>query len=89
MIVQNNLKKGKINNAIHSMESDYKGNLELLMSINPRKINYSIKETAEHLGVSYDFIREAIHTQKIKTAKFGDRYLIHVNELARILTEGV
>ena len=73
----------------HSAKMDNDNNLELLFSIHPEKINYSMNESAKLLGVSYDFVREAIHNGKISATKFGDRYLIHVNELARILTEGV
>ena len=55
----------------------------------PDKINFSINEAASVLNVSYDFVREHIISGSIKATKFGDRWMINLFELIRILTEGV
>ncbi|MCX6174146.1 MAG: helix-turn-helix domain-containing protein [Ignavibacteriales bacterium] len=55
----------------------------------PNKINYSLAEVAEVLNLSYDFVREKISCGEISAIKFGDRYMVNVFELARILEEGV
>lgn len=64
-------------------------NLELLQKLNDGKINYSVRETAHTLNLSYEFTREAIKKRKIKSKSFGDRPMVNVHELARILTEGI
>ena len=67
----------------------FQENLEILSKHNQSKINYSIKEVSAIINLSYDFIRERIKSGAIASIKFGDRFMIHVNEVARILTEGI
>jgi excisionase family DNA binding protein len=55
----------------------------------PNKLHFSISEVAIVLNLSYDFVREKIASGCISANKFGDRYMINVFELGRILTEGV
>lgn len=64
-------------------------NLEMLQKLHKDKVNYSIEETAKKLNVSYEFTREAIKKGKINSKLFGDRPMVNVHELARILTEGI
>jgi len=63
--------------------------LEMLNNLYPGKINFSIRESAKVLNLSYDFVREKIAAGFITAAKFGDRYMITVWELERILSQGV
>lgn len=69
--------------------SQHETNLNLILSINPGKVNYSIKEVAAILSLSYEFVRESIKKEQIKATRYGDRYLVNVNEIARLLTEGL
>lgn len=55
----------------------------------PNKLNFSISETAQILNLSYDFVREKTASGLIAATKFGDRQMISVYELGRILAEGV
>ena len=55
----------------------------------PNKINFSITEAASVLNVSYDFVREHIISEDIKAQQYGDRWMINLFELLRILMEGV
>ena len=64
-------------------------NLNLLLNLNPSKLNYSIEEVATLANVSYDFIRTRILSNKIEYIKFGSTYQINVHEVARILKEGI
>ncbi len=60
-----------------------------IQKLYPEKFNFSINEAASVLNVSYDFIREHIISYDIKAQKYGDRWMINLFELARILVKGV
>ena len=62
---------------------------DILSTLYPSKINFSICEVAKILNLSYDFVREKIASGSIAAAKFGDRYMVNVFELERILERGV
>lgn len=72
-----------------SLRPQTEANLNLLFKLNPAKLSYSIKETSDILALSYEFTRESIKKGIIQSVKFGDRSMVNVHELARILTEGV
>lgn len=63
--------------------------IEILGKQFPGKINFSINEVAGILNVSYDFVREHILRGLIKATKYGDRWMINLFELVRILEVGV
>ncbi len=67
----------------------YEENLYLLLTMNGNKIFFSIKEVSENLNTSYDFVAERIRNNNIKSVKFGDRPMVNVKELVRIMTEGI
>lgn len=54
-----------------------------------KKMLFSVKETADALNVSVEFIRKKITEQKINTVSLGDRKMISINELARLIHKGV
>ena len=62
---------------------------EMITKMYPNKINFSIDETAKIVNVSYDFIRERIKDGSIKAVRYGDRMMIGISELIRIINEGV
>ena len=64
-------------------------NDQLLSAIAPDKILFSLKDAASILGVSYDFVRNAAIQGKIDYKQFGNRRLIHKNELSLLITRGV
>jgi len=55
----------------------------------PGKINFSISEVSQILNLSYDFVRENVLKNKIKGIKYGDRHMITIFELGRILDKGI
>lgn len=63
--------------------------LEVLSKNNPNKTLFSLDEAAEQLTVGVEFIRRRIKSGKIKATYLGDKPLINIVELARIITEGV
>ena len=71
------------------VDTSYKLTLNVLIQNNPNKIMFSIKEAADVLGVGDEFIRRRIKSGKIKATYLGDKPLINIVELARIITEGV
>jgi len=68
---------------------EYKLTLNILIHNYPGKVCFSIKEAAAKLGVGEEFIRRRIKTGTIKATYLGDKPLINIVELARIITEGV
>lgn len=66
-----------------------KAALELLLNIQPGKINYSQQEAADALNMSYQFVNRGCKRGHINTVSYGDRKLITVYELARIINQGV
>ena len=62
---------------------------DILSKTFPNKLNFSISEAAVLLNLSYDLVRNRIVAGSIAAVKFGDRYMISVFELGRILAEGV
>jgi len=63
--------------------------LDVLSKNNPNKTLFSLDETAEQLTVGVEFVRRRIKSGKIKATYLGDKPLINIIELARIITEGV
>jgi excisionase family DNA binding protein len=71
------------------VDDAYKLTLNILVHNNPNKTSFTIKETATQLNVSEEFIRRRIKSNHIKAIYFGDKPIITIVELARILTRGV
>ncbi len=74
---------------LENNQDEAEKNRELLEKNYPQKILFSIKEVAEIIGSSYEFIRKKIAFGKIHTRDFGDRKMIHINELVTLITYGV
>ena|ERR1035437_8089643 len=64
-------------------------NHALLLSACPEKFLYTIKETAKILGVSYEYVRSKVYAGAIRITSFGSRKLIHINEVSRLMSEGI
>ena len=71
------------------VDDSYQLTLNVLVQNNPNKITFSIREAAKILGVGEEFIRRRIKSGKIKAAYLGDKPIINIVEIARIITEGV
>jgi hypothetical protein len=67
----------------------FEDSVALLNKLYPGKILFTFKEAAEILIVGPDFIRRRCSNGKISFKQIGDKRMIHVLELARILFEGV
>jgi len=53
-----------------------------------RRLAVGVVEGAEMIGMSPSWLRREIRASRIKTAKLGDRVLIKVSELQRVLAAG-
>jgi len=73
----------------NEVDDAFKITLEVLSKNNPNKTLFSLDEAAEQLTVGDEFIRRRIKSGKIKATYLGDKPLINIVELARIITEGV
>ena len=71
------------------LEAKYKLTLTILVHNHPGKECFSLKDVAAKLGVGEEFIRRRIKSDKIKATYLGDKPIINIVELARIITEGV
>lgn len=71
------------------LEAENKLTLTILVHNHPGKECFTIKEVGEKLGVGEEFIRRRIKSEKIKATYLGDKPIINIVELARIITEGV
>ena len=63
--------------------------IRMLFSINPGKVLYSIDETARTLNMGKEFVRRRLQNGEIKCVYFGDRQMITIYEIARIINNGV
>lgn len=54
-----------------------------------KQLFYSLKETAQMLGISYRAIQDWQYSHRIKTVKLGRRVMVPATELDRITVEGV
>ncbi|MCE1187640.1 MAG: hypothetical protein LWX56_00745 [Ignavibacteria bacterium] len=70
-------------------EDTYRLTLNILVHNNPQKLLFAPKETAVQIGVSEEFIRRRIKSGMIKATYMGDKPMIQITELARIVTEGI
>jgi excisionase family DNA binding protein len=64
-------------------------NLSKLDCSFPEKLLFSIKEAANVLNVSDDFVSNRIRAGKLRATKLGDRSMINKLTLANIITQGV
>ena len=64
-------------------------NKDLLLHAYPGKLLCSMKETAKLLGVSYEYIRQKVCSGEVQIKSFGDRKLLHINEVTRLIKEGI
>jgi len=71
-----------------SKEESYNLTLNILVNGNPGKLLFTSKETSKVLGVGEEFIRRRIKSNKIQATYFGDKPMLSITELARIITEG-
>ena len=76
-------------NRVIEVDDAFRITLEVLSKNNPNKTLFSLNEAAEQLTVGDEFMRRRIKSGKIKATYLGDKPLINIVELARIITEGV
>jgi excisionase family DNA binding protein len=70
-------------------ENLYKQAVKLLLEAHGGKTLFNVKEAAEILRMSEDFIRRKVSTGDICATRLGDRITIHISEIARIQLEGL
>lgn len=63
--------------------------LEFLDKDYPGKILFTIKEVADILNLSEDFVSARIQNKKVQSTRFGNRYMINRLVLAELITKGV
>ena len=67
----------------------YKLTINILVHNHPNKINFTIDEVGRYINKKSEFIRRRINSGQIEITYFGDGPMIHISELARILTQGI
>lgn len=75
--------------AIDISDDEYKMTINILVHNNPNKTSFTFDETALQLNVGTEFIRRREKAARIKVIYFGDKPMIHISELARLLTKGI
>ena len=70
-------------------DPNYQATMEMLFRIQPSRINYTQKEAAKSLNMSYQFVNSSCRKGLINTITYGGRKLITVYELARLIMKGV
>ena len=63
--------------------------IQYLKTKYPDKILFDMETVATELNLSYEYIRRCVIKEKIKVTKYGSRKMIHRNEFAKIITEGL
>ena len=64
-------------------------NISYLLNQNPGKLLYSIQEAADVFCTSYEFVRDRISNGRINSTAMGGRRMIHITEIAKIISGGV
>ena len=67
----------------------YEENLEYISTPYPDKILFNLKEVADIISMSYEYVRISVNRGLISAKSIGRRRLIHRGEIARLITEGV
>lgn len=67
----------------------YEENLEYITTTYPDKILFDLKEVANIISMSYEYVRISVSNGLISAKSIGRRRLVHRGEIARLITEGV
>ena len=67
----------------------YQTTLDVLIKNNPNQLLFSLSEVSKQLRVGEEFVRRRIKSGEIRATYLGDKPLISITELARIIIEGV
>jgi hypothetical protein len=70
-------------------DPNYLATMDMLFRIQPSRINYTQKEAAKALNMSYHFVNSSCRKGMINTISYGGRKLITVYEIARLILKGV
>jgi len=62
--------------------------LNILVQNNPNKLTFTLKEAAQQMNVGEEFLRRRVKSGIIKTIYMGDKPMIQITELARLLAGG-
>ena len=75
--------------SIDISDDEYKLTVNILVHNHPNKISFTIEEVATQLNVGKEFVRRRVKSGRIKAVHYGDKPMIHISELARLLTKGI
>ena len=75
--------------SLTDLKNTYKLTLDILAQQNPSKLLFTPKEAGHQLGVGEEFLRRRIKNGLIKTIYMGDKPMIQITELARLIIEGI
>lgn len=78
-----------VQSTIDISDDEYKMTINILVHNNPNKTSFTFDEVASQLNVGSEFIRRRVKATRIKVIYFGDKPMIHISELARLLTKGI
>jgi hypothetical protein len=74
---------------IDTSKDQYKLTINILVHNHPDKISFTIEEVAKYIHKSKEFVRRRIKSGLIQATYFGDGPMVHISELARLLTQGI
>ena len=69
-------------------EENFNLTLNILVQNNPNKLAFTLKEAAQQMNVGEEFLRRRVKSGIIKTIYMGDKPMIQITELARLLAGG-
>lgn len=77
----------------YSNEKSYSLSIEdneaMLMKIFPGKLLFTLKEASRILNISYEFLREYTAANRVESLTLGDRRMVHIRVLSKLLTYGI
>jgi hypothetical protein len=83
------LPEAPISPAVEISVDKFQQTLNILIHNHPDKVTFSLKEASSLINVSSEFLRRRVKSGMIRVMYFGDKPMIHICELARLLTEGI
>jgi hypothetical protein len=87
--VKSPVRDKNFNQPIDISEEEYNLTLNILVKNNPNKVCFTLEEVGKQLNVSREFLRCRFKSGIIKVTYFGDKPMINITELARIITQGI
>jgi hypothetical protein len=83
------IQKESVLSSYEIADSELQQAVNTLLIHQGKQYTYSISDASLLLGISEEFLRKRLVNGNIKSVRFGDRQMISVFELAKLITKGV